>query len=551
MPNQVDQELDPSEDGSSREKLSTIPTEEAYLIAFARIKDRLPAASIIKELESLGIESAEAAKILKETQDEWNEEPRFTLDSSSSKSDFQSVGSAPDGFMATVLGLIGYDLPAGLFSRSQHSYSATISRIGNWSAGVGGVVGVLLWGVIGWSMMYESKVPEFRNGKQIVIFIFLPFALAAIAYVGGLAFALIFAPRSFLNDQRGQAWLQLIGTKNTYVARIVCTLIATVIIGIPSCVIGFIAYKEYEERARFAYRPPATPSAMVASAETNFDPPEPPIPPTPVGQAHAFCADLDYKVQDLEFLSLTSGATQASHEWIESIDQELEKWSEEPEAFQVNKTFTEKLRIEKWLSLIRWTYASRKRFEPSIMKMPFFTGLEAHQLCEETKEESSKQRLAIDLLKQDSVLVLTRTEKGFGVSRELNTLLSNRVAKSIDDLRFLLVVQKARMPIGVYSSENVGRDTFAEKLDKALEEEPEGNFEDKELKQLLQMKGAFRWMYVIVAIDLEEEDPSIATVYIDDPSKQQTRSFSDYIHHEEQACKKKFLKHIERVVFPK
>ena len=75
-------------------------------------------------------------------------------------------------------------------------------------------------------------------------FLLAPLLFGAAGLLFGAAVACALAPRSFLTGPAGRKWMQLIGTQNVLVARIVCFLLALIIGGVPTALGVFILIQE-------------------------------------------------------------------------------------------------------------------------------------------------------------------------------------------------------------------------------------------------------------------------------------------------------------------
>jgi hypothetical protein len=100
-----------------------------------------------------------------------------------------------------------------------------------------GVAGAILAGVIAAAAVVSDWPPATNRplGKTIRGLLFMP-------VLGGSALAAVacaLAPRSFLEGPVGRRWLSWVGTSNVIGARVVCTLIAVIVIGVFSALAYF------------------------------------------------------------------------------------------------------------------------------------------------------------------------------------------------------------------------------------------------------------------------------------------------------------------------
>lgn len=86
---------------------------------------------------------------------------------------------------------------------------------------------------------------ENTPAKDVPKILLAPLVFAAAGLVFGVSVTCLFAPRSFLMGPVGQKWMQLIGTRNTVVARVVCSLFTMLLLGFIA-LIGWSAWSDMQ-----------------------------------------------------------------------------------------------------------------------------------------------------------------------------------------------------------------------------------------------------------------------------------------------------------------
>jgi hypothetical protein len=83
-----------------------------------------------------------------------------------------------------------------------------------------------------------------RDGAKVLL---APLMFAASGLIFGVAVACLFAPRAFLTGPVGRRWMQLIGTRNVIVARVVCSIFTLLLLGI-ICLFILAAWLDMQRR---------------------------------------------------------------------------------------------------------------------------------------------------------------------------------------------------------------------------------------------------------------------------------------------------------------
>jgi hypothetical protein len=108
---------------------------------------------------------------------------------------------------------------AGIDVDRHADYHRSIVRV----SGVFGAIGFAL-GVVGLILFLTSANP----GQMQIGMVLMPLVFAIPGLLFGVALSCLFAPRGFLLGPIGNRWMELIGTRNVTVARLVCCLVALV-----------------------------------------------------------------------------------------------------------------------------------------------------------------------------------------------------------------------------------------------------------------------------------------------------------------------------------
>ena len=90
-----------------------------------------------------------------------------------------------------------------------------------------GLIGAALG--VGFLMFAAGEKTVAKDIGPKILLVPLMFAVAGLVF--GVSVACLFAPRKFLTGPFGQKWMQLIGTENTVVARIVCLVVTMLFSG--------------------------------------------------------------------------------------------------------------------------------------------------------------------------------------------------------------------------------------------------------------------------------------------------------------------------------
>ena len=107
----------------------------------------------------------------------------------------------------------------------RHPFSTAITVTCWIFAVLGAIVGT---GITIYIFMYQQEQAEDDTKAALL----MPLFLGVAGYLLGMSLAFLFAPSSFLLSPAGKKWLDMVGTKTTGSARVICVIVALLAIGL-------------------------------------------------------------------------------------------------------------------------------------------------------------------------------------------------------------------------------------------------------------------------------------------------------------------------------
>ena len=104
----------------------------------------------------------------------------------------------------------------------RHPYSRVMLIVTWASAIVAGIAGTGL-------VLLAATQGERVQGKMLVL---APFIFGTLGYMAGVAFSFLFAPTKYLESESGRKWMKLVGTETIPSARVVCGILAALVVGL-------------------------------------------------------------------------------------------------------------------------------------------------------------------------------------------------------------------------------------------------------------------------------------------------------------------------------
>ncbi len=419
-------------------------------------------------------------------------------------------------------------------------------------ASLGLLLGIGMWIAFAMEASAGDKTPEFRSGKQVLVFVLAPILFAALGYFGGTTMGLTFASNQLYASPLGTDLLALVGSRRPFIARVVCFLLSTVVLGLPTWLVGFLVMKEYEEKwsrkGGWLYSAPSLASSVTVSPSFEVD--TEPLPPDPIAESEQFCENVRYQLKDNEHAEMTHPDESPLLKLFVSIDQERLKWSDAPEAQEKIDVLEQEIAKDRWYRLAKSMLLHADEV-CGMLKDP--TALNSLDMLRQSEIQAAESSIVIPQESRRAFVIVTKSVGGLSLSREWNQLLKDRVAESFENVENFVVVQKASQVIGLYKSDQPIQNVLNVPLEEELKKQPDGKFEDQGLRQMLYMRGAFRWMYHVQVVSPKEPSKRQSfVVYMDDSDQQQSTvsssvPFGGFVNHNDQRCAAKFKEFIEQL----